>query len=142
MNQSEFLRALHASPGDTRLRLIFADWLEEHGDLRAAGWRAMATTVVANEYEGLDTGDGLYFVFGDGNGDGFGDGSFYGDSTGNGGQTGEGHTGPGPLASFDGNLSGIDDDRRFGAGARHKPVIGAGAVRVCGLRYLPAASAG
>lgn len=36
-----FQAALDAAPGDHTVRLVFADWLEEHGDPRAEGYRAL-----------------------------------------------------------------------------------------------------
>jgi uncharacterized protein (TIGR02996 family) len=35
MNDEAFLRAIEASPTEAAPRLIYADWLEEHGDVRA-----------------------------------------------------------------------------------------------------------
>jgi len=40
--EEEFQRALDARPHDRQLRLVFADWLEERGDPRATGYRALA----------------------------------------------------------------------------------------------------
>jgi uncharacterized protein (TIGR02996 family) len=34
--EAAFLRAAHAAPGDSAPRLVYADWLEERGDRRAA----------------------------------------------------------------------------------------------------------
>jgi len=33
--EEAFLRAIHAAPGNRGVRLVYADWLEEHGDSRA-----------------------------------------------------------------------------------------------------------
>jgi uncharacterized protein (TIGR02996 family) len=33
-NENTFLRAIRAEPDDTALRLAYADWLEERGDVR------------------------------------------------------------------------------------------------------------
>jgi uncharacterized protein (TIGR02996 family) len=33
--EAAFLRAIHAAPGDSAPRLVYADWLEEHNDPRA-----------------------------------------------------------------------------------------------------------
>src|SRR5688572_7487802 len=33
--EADFLAAIHAEPDDETNKLVFADWLEEHGDLRA-----------------------------------------------------------------------------------------------------------
>lgn len=38
--ETPFLEAIQANPNDVSCRLIFADWLEERGDARAAGIRA------------------------------------------------------------------------------------------------------
>ncbi|MEK6239356.1 MAG: TIGR02996 domain-containing protein, partial [Planctomycetales bacterium] len=35
MDEQDFLREIAANPSDDAPRLIFADWLEERGDLRA-----------------------------------------------------------------------------------------------------------
>jgi len=144
MTENEFLTAINADPGQLKLRLMFADWLEERGDPRAAGFRRIERAVIATEYDGLDAGDGMYFVYGDNEGDGFGDGSYYGDGHGDGGSSEHGHvrsspTGYGRLANFDGNLGGIDDTRRSSQNARHKHVIGAGAGGRCTLKFLPSA---
>ena len=39
--EDDFQRALDAQPDDWQTRLVFADWLDEHGDPRAAGYRAL-----------------------------------------------------------------------------------------------------
>jgi uncharacterized protein (TIGR02996 family) len=39
--ETAFQAALDAEPGNSGLRLVFADWLEERGDWRAAGYRWM-----------------------------------------------------------------------------------------------------
>jgi uncharacterized protein (TIGR02996 family) len=39
--EDDFQHALDANPGDWQMRLVFADWLEEHGDPRAPGYRAL-----------------------------------------------------------------------------------------------------
>ncbi len=41
MNEDDFQDALDADPSDYFTRLVFADWLEERGDPRAAGYRAL-----------------------------------------------------------------------------------------------------
>jgi uncharacterized protein (TIGR02996 family) len=41
--EEDFQRALDANPEDHNTRLVFADWLEERGDPRAAGYRALGT---------------------------------------------------------------------------------------------------
>jgi uncharacterized protein (TIGR02996 family) len=42
MDENAFQRALDANPHDWQTRLVFADWLDEHDDPRAAGYRAIA----------------------------------------------------------------------------------------------------
>lgn len=39
--EDDFHRALDANPDDWQCRLVFADWLEERGDVRAEGYRAL-----------------------------------------------------------------------------------------------------
>ncbi|MBM3983321.1 MAG: TIGR02996 domain-containing protein [Planctomycetes bacterium] len=39
--EDDFQRALDANPDDHHTRLVFADWLDERGDPRAAGYRAL-----------------------------------------------------------------------------------------------------
>jgi uncharacterized protein (TIGR02996 family) len=39
--EDDFQRALAAEPSDWHTRLVFADWLQERGDPRAEGYRAM-----------------------------------------------------------------------------------------------------
>lgn len=41
ITEADFQAALDADPGDSLCRLAFADWLEEQGDPRAAGYRAL-----------------------------------------------------------------------------------------------------
>jgi uncharacterized protein (TIGR02996 family) len=43
-NELDFLSAIQAVPEDTTTRLVFADWLEDHGDPRAALVRAVVET--------------------------------------------------------------------------------------------------
>lgn len=40
-DEMAFQAALDADPGDHTTRLVFADWLEERGDPRAEGYRAL-----------------------------------------------------------------------------------------------------
>lgn len=40
--EDDFQAAIDAHPEDWQTRLVFADWLDEHGDPRAAGYRALA----------------------------------------------------------------------------------------------------
>lgn len=39
--EDDFQRVLDANPEDWQARLVFADWLQERGDLRAEGYRAL-----------------------------------------------------------------------------------------------------
>lgn len=39
--EDDFQRALDADPGDWQTRMVFADWLEDRGDRRAEGYRAL-----------------------------------------------------------------------------------------------------
>jgi len=39
--EDDFQAALDADPADWQTRLVFADWLEERGDVRAEGYRAL-----------------------------------------------------------------------------------------------------
>lgn len=41
ITEAEFQAALDADPSDHTTRLVFADWLEEQGDARAEGYRAL-----------------------------------------------------------------------------------------------------
>lgn len=40
--ESGFQKALDAAPNDQGTRLVYADWLDDHGDSRADGYRAIA----------------------------------------------------------------------------------------------------
>jgi uncharacterized protein (TIGR02996 family) len=40
-DENAFQAALDANPGDHTTRLVLADWLQEHGDPRAEGYRAL-----------------------------------------------------------------------------------------------------
>jgi uncharacterized protein (TIGR02996 family) len=42
--EDDFQRALDANPDDWQTRLVFADWLQEQGDPRAEGYRALSYT--------------------------------------------------------------------------------------------------
>ncbi len=95
MNKNDFLQAIAARPYDRALRLMFADWLEERGDVLAQLWRGdvvrtlefEAASGVVNDffdprqhdrYATLD-GDGQSCGIGYGyEGDGSGDGTRYG----------------------------------------------------------------
>ena len=41
-SEDDFQAALDTSPDDWQTRLVFADWLQERGDPRAEGYRALA----------------------------------------------------------------------------------------------------
>ena len=41
--EDDFHKALDANPDDHQTRLVFADFLQEHGDPRAEGYRALGT---------------------------------------------------------------------------------------------------
>jgi uncharacterized protein (TIGR02996 family) len=41
-SEDDFQKALDANPQDWHTRLVFADWLEDRGERRAAGYRAIA----------------------------------------------------------------------------------------------------
>ncbi len=45
--EDDFQHALDTNPEDWHTRLVFADWLDERGDERAAGYRAMGLRRVA-----------------------------------------------------------------------------------------------
>lgn len=68
--EDDFQAMLDANPDDWQTRLIFADWLEERGDARAEGYRALASLRVwpsgCNEKNGV-----LCYHNGDGTGDKF-----------------------------------------------------------------------
>lgn len=42
--EDDFQRALDKNPEDWQTRLVFADWLQERGDVRAEGYRALGAT--------------------------------------------------------------------------------------------------
>ncbi len=67
MQKEDFLNAIAADPGNSRLRLMFADWLEERGDPLAAEWRKPIRQIpLAVDYAGEGFGDGLDGGFGAG----------------------------------------------------------------------------
>lgn len=41
MSEDDFQRMLDANPDDWQTRLVFADWLQDRGDPRAEGYRAL-----------------------------------------------------------------------------------------------------
>lgn len=52
--EAAFQKLLDEHPDDHATRLVFADWLEEHGDKRAEGYRALARCgfVLSDRYSG------------------------------------------------------------------------------------------
>jgi uncharacterized protein (TIGR02996 family) len=40
-SEEDFQKALDENPEDSQTRLVFADWLDEHDDPRAGGYRAL-----------------------------------------------------------------------------------------------------
>ncbi len=41
MNEADFIQAINQNPADHNLQLVYADWLDERGDLRAEAWRVL-----------------------------------------------------------------------------------------------------
>jgi uncharacterized protein (TIGR02996 family) len=52
--EDDFQDALDATPEDWQLRMVFADWLEEQGDPRAVGYRALGALRLCPYYERKD----------------------------------------------------------------------------------------
>jgi len=52
--EADFQNALDAQPDYWQLRLVFADWLDEQGDPRAAGYRALGTLRLCPYFERSD----------------------------------------------------------------------------------------
>jgi uncharacterized protein (TIGR02996 family) len=52
--EDDFQKQLDAKPDDWQTRLVFADWLDERGDVRAEGYRALAACrfVLCDRYPG------------------------------------------------------------------------------------------
>jgi uncharacterized protein (TIGR02996 family) len=52
--EDDFQQKLDEHPNDWQTRLVFADWLEEHGDPRAEGYRALGACryVLCDYYPG------------------------------------------------------------------------------------------
>jgi uncharacterized protein (TIGR02996 family) len=48
--EDDFQAALDAHPKDWQTRLVFADWLDERGDPRAEGYRALGTLSLCPDY--------------------------------------------------------------------------------------------
>lgn len=57
-NEQDFHDILDKNPDDHHTRLVFADWLEEHGDPRAAGYRALGKLRIRPERTKDEHGDG------------------------------------------------------------------------------------
>ncbi len=95
MNHQQFLDAIAAAPGDVSLRLQYADWLEEHGNLLCNEWRkGLESVLLCREPDcRVNAGMGNGFNNSLGNGDGWGDGGGYdfGDGYGNGNGFGYGY---------------------------------------------------
>jgi uncharacterized protein (TIGR02996 family) len=51
-SEDDFQRTLDANPGDWQTRLILADWLQERGDPRADGYRALGALRVCPCHRG------------------------------------------------------------------------------------------
>lgn len=58
--EDDFQAALDAHPDDWQTRLVFADWLDERGDPRAAGYRALG---VLRRRPQFDTAPDVYWYF-------------------------------------------------------------------------------
>jgi uncharacterized protein (TIGR02996 family) len=54
-SEEDFQNALDANPEDHLTRLVFADWLEERGDPRAEGYRALGMNRLQTEHFSADT---------------------------------------------------------------------------------------
>jgi uncharacterized protein (TIGR02996 family) len=64
-DEDAFQQHLDANPNDCTARLVFADWLEEQGDPRAEGYRAMgALHMCSLGYEATDGGVRWYHPYG------------------------------------------------------------------------------
>lgn len=63
--ESDFQAALDAEPDNHLLRLIFADWLQERDDPRAAGYRALGVVGATPSRAGTFSpeSDGAYYCF-------------------------------------------------------------------------------
>ena len=66
--EDDFQRALDANLDDWQTRLVFADWLEERGDPRAEGYRALVAIGKRAKSIEMATGTGepgpINFIFG------------------------------------------------------------------------------
>jgi len=98
MKTGDFLAAISASPRDANARLMFADWLEEHGNTLCHAWRVPPATILVLRVCGpVNASTGRVDGRGDGDGDyeeeypdGRGDGSYHHYGDGNGGGDGFG----------------------------------------------------
>jgi uncharacterized protein (TIGR02996 family) len=61
-SEDDFQRALDADPDDHHTRLVFADWLQDHDDPRAEGYRALGLRR-HRPYHRRDNLDGYQFNF-------------------------------------------------------------------------------
>ena len=63
--EDDFQAALDACPEDHQTRLVFADWLQERGDPRAEGYRALGTIRAVPYYDALHRpkGDKCWWSF-------------------------------------------------------------------------------
>ncbi len=97
-SHQQFLDAIASAPDDVSLRLMYADWLEEHGNPLCHEWRRM-TRVLVRLGSGEGDGTGYASLYGFESGDGVGYGAGYGD--GNGYRYGDGSgIGSGYCASY------------------------------------------
>jgi uncharacterized protein (TIGR02996 family) len=66
--EGDFHRAIDAQPDDWQTRLVFADWLQERGDPRAEGYRALVALGKRAKSVQMATGTGklgpVNFIFG------------------------------------------------------------------------------
>jgi uncharacterized protein (TIGR02996 family) len=91
------LAAIAAEPDNPVHRLVYADWLEEHGDPLAYWWqgsepqRLVETPVFNGDGNGYGDGYGDGDGYGYGNGNGYGDGDGYGNGDGYGDGDGYGY---------------------------------------------------
>jgi len=112
--QQQLLNAIAANPGDTMARLVYADWLEEHGDPLCAAWRkgTLLVTLAAEYSDGFGFSDGEERGFGDGREYGFG----WGDGQGDGADNGLGD-GSGAGATY--SIEHVGNSDGYGYGNNH-----------------------
>lgn len=60
--EDDFQRALDANPEDWQIRLVFADWLQDQGDPRAEGYRALGSLRRAPTWSASSTAAGWYYA--------------------------------------------------------------------------------